>query len=109
MGPDGDPGYIAFAPRVAYQPLAREFPVVWEASHDDPSYRGYAIYGQHVGADGRHRGTADFPISAPEEPVEASSPAVASDPTSREYLVGWSYIGRSMSGRRVTAPQAASR
>jgi hypothetical protein len=66
MGPDGDPGFLASNPAVAYNSTNNQYLVVWEGLDGHPPLRDseYEIYGQRLNAaTGAEVGTNDFRIS----------------------------------------------
>lgn len=96
MGPDGDAGYDAGYPAVAYNSDDNEYLVVWAGTND---LAGLApgeveIYGQRLdAATGAAVGVNDFPISSMgplgDANYSALSPAVAYNPQDNQYLVVW--------------------
>jgi hypothetical protein len=95
MGTDGDTGFRADDPAVAYNPTNNEYLVVW-SGRDNPLAAGeFEIFGQRLNAaTGGDVGMNDFRISdmgTDGDPnFGAGQPAVAYNPTSNEYLVVWS-------------------
>ncbi len=89
-GTEGNPDRGSFNSKVAYNPSANEYLVVWE-EYGEAADRSYDIYGQRVSAGGASIGS-DFRISNAADVAasrEAFDPAVAYDPTAGEYLVVW--------------------
>jgi hypothetical protein len=102
MGPDGDPAYRARGASVAYHPRAAEYLVAWVGNDSGPS-EPWEVFGQHVSATGKHRGTDDFRVLSHAEGgffccTDQVDTAVVADPRSREYMVAGGYV------RRVVAP-----
>jgi hypothetical protein len=96
MGPDGDPGYDAFRPTLAYNPIGNEFLVVWAGDDnaaplvDDE----YEVFGQRLeGSTGTPVGSNDFRLSdmGPDGDAAYSAlrPTVAYSPLGNEFLVVW--------------------
>jgi hypothetical protein len=100
----GAGGLTGRSTSVAYQPRANEWLVAWSGTGpESPIGPGGAriagVFGQHLSTYLlRERGPDDFPISetvttpipsAPDVVHRQSAPAVAADPTSRDYLVAW--------------------
>jgi hypothetical protein len=74
---------------------------------------GYEVFGQRLSPSGsRVGGNVWLSNMGPEgdagwaanEGYPAHFSLLAADPSSREYLVGWSYYGRNLAARRVLAP-----
>jgi hypothetical protein len=95
MGPDGNVSYDAGAPRVAANPTANEYLVVWQGDDDTLPLVDdeLEIFGQRLSAAGAQTGTNDFRISAQgadgNPDSDAAAPSVAYDPSANEYLVAW--------------------
>ena len=96
MGPDGDPLWDAQKPAVAYNPVNREFLVVWSGEDDAAGLANgeFEIYAQRIAAaTGAEIGTNDFRISdmGPDgDPLfDALDPSVAFNAAGDEYLVVW--------------------
>ncbi|MCA9730358.1 MAG: hypothetical protein KC729_21940, partial [Candidatus Eisenbacteria bacterium] len=96
MGPDGDPAWDAQKPAVTYDPVTREYLVVWSGEDNLAGLvQGeFEIYGQRLsGTTGAEVGLNDFRISdmGPDGSAlyGAFNPAVAVDGASGEYLVVW--------------------
>ena len=95
MGPDGNAGYSAYTPAVAYNSTANQYLVVWLGDDNTAPlvHEEYEIYGQRVdGATGAEIGT-DFRLSdmGPDgnAAYDAGVPAVVYNSTADEYLVVW--------------------
>lgn len=93
MGPDGDKGFDAFDPSLAFNPRAGEYLVVWrgDAAGQDQQFE---VYAQRVNADGKEMGTPDFRVSdmGPDgNPAYAAGerPTVEYLSLSNRYLVLW--------------------
>jgi hypothetical protein len=95
MGPAADAGYDALIPRVAANPTANEYLVVWLGDDDTAPLVNdeFEIFGQRLTAAGAQTGTNDFRISAQgpdgNPASQAFEPSVAHDPAANEYLVAW--------------------
>ena len=96
MGPDADPGYVAFDPAVAYNSTGNEYLVVWWGDDDTaPLVLGeYEVFGQRVdGASGAEIGANDFRLSDMgldgNAAFDAYLPAIAHGSAEDEYLVVW--------------------
>jgi hypothetical protein len=96
MGPDGDAGYDAYEPAVAYNSANNQYLVVWRGDDNTaPLVDGeYEIFGQRVdGATAAEIGS-DLRLSdmGPDGDTNyrATVPAVTHNPTEDEYLVIWS-------------------
>jgi len=96
VGPDADPGYVAWDPAVAYNSTEDEYLVVWWGDDDTtPLVLGeYEIFGQRVdGASGAEIGANDFRLSdmGPDgnAAFDAYFPAIAHGSAEDEYLVVW--------------------
>ncbi len=94
MGPDGATTYDAHRPRVAYNPHANEYLVVWVGDDDTPPLvdEELEIFAQRLSGTGaplggRVRVSAQGPDGSPG--WRASEPAVAYNPVADEYLVVW--------------------
>ena len=91
MGPSSQ-SYDARNPRVAANPTANEYLVVW--SGDNNIGPPVDNFGQRLTAAGAQTGTNDFRISAQAAGPNLGSgiydPSVAHDPGANEYLVAWS-------------------
>jgi hypothetical protein len=94
-------------PAVVWNPIAREYLVVWE-DWRDLSSRGSDIYGQRVSAGGSLLGP-NFRISGGAADGSDRDPAVVWNQTANEYLVVWDdgrdlYVrGSDIYGQRVDA------
>jgi len=95
MGPDGNAGYSAYVPAVAYNSTANQYLVVWLGDDNTAPlvHEEYEIWGQRVdGATGAEIG-GDFRLSdmGPDgnAAYDADVPAVAYNSTEDEYLVVW--------------------
>lgn len=92
IGTDGNTGFRAFRPDVAYNPVDREYLVVWEGNSaalpDD-----IEIHGQRLASDGTPAGTAAFRISdlGPDgdSGFTANAASVAHGAEDDVYLVVW--------------------
>lgn len=96
MGPDGDPLYDASHPRVAYNPGADEYLVVWQGDDNVGTLveGEIEVFGQRLsGATGAEIGANDFRISDMsvdgDVNFDAAVPVVAYDPAHGQYLVAW--------------------
>jgi hypothetical protein len=96
MGPDGNAGYGAFAPAVAYNGVNNEYLVVWHGDDNTAPLLNdeIEIFGQRLdAATGAEVGANDFRISdmGPNYDISyaAFRPAVAYNGTNNEYLVVW--------------------
>jgi hypothetical protein len=91
MGPDGNAGFDAFVPAVAYNSQANEYLVAWQG--DDTTDDEFEIFGQRLGGTGVPVGANDFRISdmGPDGATNfnALDPAAAYDAKTNEYLVVW--------------------
>lgn len=95
MGADGAPLYYLIAarrPDVVYNPIAREYLVVWYG--DDQGGDHFQIYGQRLDEKGMEVGPNDFPLSSMGPGIvspgySAFDPSVAFNPDANEYLVVW--------------------
>ena len=95
MGPDGDPGYDAGFPAVAYSPVQNEYLVVWTGDDDtlqlvDDEFEIYgqrvdAAAGDEIGVDTR---LSDMGVDG-STAYAAEEPAVAYNAAAGEYLVVW--------------------
>ncbi len=72
-------------PRVAYNPIADEYLVVWQDSRTS-AWTSSDIYGQRIAGDGTLLG-ANFVIA--DDPAAQNQPDVAYSPFGRQYLVAW--------------------
>ena len=92
MGEDGDPSGLASSPAIAYNPVAKNYLVVWEGRDAAPDYP-QEIFGQLLSTDGAEIGS-DFRISGANDNGVSSrfprQPAVAFNLQTNEYLVVWS-------------------
>lgn len=116
MGPDGNTGFGARRPRMAYSPVDNQYILVW---HGVDALAGwFQIYGQRLnGADGSETGTDDFKISQTlpdlDAGADATRPDVLYNPASCDYLAVWqtgtqgggntSNNERDVYGRRIDA------
>ena len=95
IGPDPDPSYDALTPSVAANSASGEYFVVWSGDDNSGSLVNdeFEVYGQRLTTDGAQTGANDFRISQQgtdgDTSPRASSPSVAYDPASNEYLVVW--------------------
>ena len=92
MGVDGDSLYYlieARNPAVVYNPLVREYLVVWDG--DDLSGDHFQIHGQRLDEEGNEIGANDFLIGPgdPDLLYTGYQPSVAFNPDANEYLVVW--------------------
>jgi hypothetical protein len=90
-GTEGNPDRGSFNPKLAYNPNANQYLVVWE-EYGATADRSYDIYGQLLSAGGQEVGS-DFRISNAADvgsDREAFDPEVSYDTSSNEYLVVWS-------------------
>jgi hypothetical protein len=92
-------------PDVAYNSTANEYLVAWRDGRSSAT-RGWDIYGQRVGPDGKRVG-GDFRISGYLATNDEDDPAVVYNPANNRYLVVWadnrdeSTRGWDIYGRRV--------
>ena len=95
MGPSGDRDYGANSPSVTYNAPADEYLVVWAGDDDrSPLEKDEdEIFAQRLTAAGAEVGADDQRISvmgpARNPDYDASSPAVAYNPSANEYLIAW--------------------
>ena len=96
MGPDGSAAFDAFDPALAYNSLANEYLVVWEADDNTPPLvdEEFEIFGQRIdAATGAEIGDNDFRLSdmGPDgsEDFDAFGPALAYNGLNNEYLGVW--------------------
>ncbi len=95
MGPDGDAGYDAYRPAVAYDSTDNKYLVVWHGDDNTaPLVDGeLEIFGQRINAATGAEVGSDFRISdmGPDGDAhyDAYRPAVAYDSKDKEYLVVW--------------------
>ncbi len=95
MGPEGNPAYTAWEPRVTYNATADEYLVVWFGDDDAGSLADneFEVYAQRISAAGAEVGANDVRISAmgPDgnAAYDAWNPRVAYNPGADEYLVAW--------------------
>lgn len=95
MGPDGDTGYDATNPAVAYNPVDNQFLVVWRGNDDGVGFDGeFEIFGQRLTGDTALQvGANDFRITdvgPAGSPVNgAGDPHVVHNSTNNQYLVVW--------------------
>lgn len=96
MGPDGDINFEAASPAVAYNSTNNEYLVVWAGDDNTGALvnNEAEIFGQRIDAATGAEIGSDFRLSdmGPDgnATFDASSPAVAYNPTNNEYLVVWS-------------------
>ena len=95
MGPEGNPAYTAWEPRVTYNPTADEYLVVWFGDDDAGSLADneFEVYAQRVSAAGAEVGANDVRISSmgPDgnAAYDAWNPRVAYNGDADEYMVTW--------------------
>jgi len=95
MGPDGDTGYFAFNPAVAFNATADEYLVVWYGTDNTAPLvaNENEIFGQRLDGTGGELGANDFRISdmGPNgnSNYSAYDPVVAWNAIANEYLVVW--------------------
>lgn len=96
MGPDGNEGFgAAYPPRVAYNPRANEYLVVFAATDNAPPLapNELEVYAQRVSADGVPVGSrirvSDMGPDGTAAYAPFDSPGVAYNATADEYLVVW--------------------
>lgn len=95
LGPDGDVGYDASEPDVAFDPTSGRYLVVWRGNDDAPglAQTEREIYGQLVSADGLEVGPDDLRISITgpdgDARFDVGTPTVAADPARGRFLVAW--------------------
>ena len=95
MGVDGDAGFDAFDPQVAYNPRRNQYMVVWEGEDGPPAFAAgeREIFGQRVNAAGAQIGTNDFRISDMgtngDAARDAFDPYIAYNSITNEYLAVW--------------------
>jgi hypothetical protein len=97
MGPDGDNGFSAVVPAVAYNSADDQYLVVWHGTGDAGQLAQFEfeIYGQRLdAATGLELGAGDFRLSdmGPDgdQTFNALNPAVAYNSRDNQYLVVWS-------------------
>jgi hypothetical protein len=94
-----------YDPEVAFDTTSLRYVAVW-ADERKTSTRGWEIYGRVIGPDGSPAG-GDFRISGRLAIAEESTPAVAANPTHRQFLTVWTDArhlaadGMEVFGRRV--------
>jgi Ca2+-binding RTX toxin-like protein len=90
-GADGDPARTVLRPKVAYNPAANEYLVVWEADALATDEE-FEIFGQRLSGTGTPLGP-DFRISNTRDDGNATrdgrKPGLAYNPVANEYLVVW--------------------
>ena len=99
MGSDQLSSYDPPKPTVVYNSVNNEYLAVWLGMKTDDTVR--EIYGQRLNASGEELGPNDFRISDMrlEAPIYAvSSPVIAYNNETNEYLVVWSFTGISTEG-----------
>ncbi len=85
MGPDGDFGFFANSPDIAYNPVDNEYLVVWAGTETGSQFTT-GIYGQRLdGTTGAEIGTDDFLISS--LTWDAGDPHVRYNPVDHEYFL----------------------
>ena len=95
LGPDGNVGYTAGSPSVAYGAAANEYLVTWEGDDNTAPLVDdeFEIFGQRLTAAGAGAGANDFRISdmGPDgnKSYEAFHASVAYNPADNQYLVIW--------------------
>ncbi len=95
MGPDGDTGYFAFNPAVAFNATADEYLVVWYGDDNTGTLVKFEneIFGQRLDGTGSELGANDFRISdlGPDGNTgyNAYDPVVVWNALANEYLVVW--------------------
>ena len=95
MGPNGNLGYAALFPSVAYNSADNQYLVTWEGDDDNaPLVNGeFEIFGQRLNAVGAETGANDFRISdvGPDGDTTygAHFPSVAYNSVDNQYLVTW--------------------
>jgi hypothetical protein len=118
MGPDGDTGYGAVLPKVAYNGAADEYLVAWWGDDNTGTLVNdeYEVFGQRLNAaTGAEVGDNDFRISdmGPNGDIRfgAFNPVVAYSGAANEYLVVWHGDNTKdnefeIFGQRLAQPQA---
>ena len=93
MGPDGDPGFQATEPAVAYNARTNEYLVAWQGWDLGQTPGAEEVFVQRLSATGAEVGADDARISVtgPEGNLDfdAQDPAVTANGASGEYLVAW--------------------
>ncbi len=95
MGPDGSSSFDGLLPAVAYDDQADEYLVAWSGDDDRAPLVGdeFEIFAQRLTSGFAEVGDNDERVSFMgndgQTTSEASAPAVAYDPASKEYLVVW--------------------
>lgn len=87
IGPTGGTDRRATVPRIAYDPDARQYLVVFEA--DDGAISDKAIHGQRLGQGLGQVGANDFPISTTAAGRDAFNPSVAYNPIAKRFMTAW--------------------
>ena len=94
MGPDGDTGFDAFNPAVAYNSVADEYLVVWHGDDNTAALVNNEdeVFAQRISASGAEIG-GDIRISEMGADGDinfaALNPTVAVDTRSNQYLIAW--------------------
>jgi hypothetical protein len=95
MGPDGDTGYSAFHPDIAYNANSNQYLVAWSGDDDTGPLvvSEKEIFVQRLDTTGAEVGANDRRISdmGPDGNTgfDTAEPAIAHDPTSDQYMVAW--------------------
>ena len=90
MGPEGGASPALFGardPKIAYDPDARQYMVVWEG--DDVVDGEFEIHGQRLGQGLGPLGVNDFPISETPGALDGLDPEIAYSTVARRFMVVW--------------------
>lgn len=95
MGPDGDTGFGAFEPAVAYNSITQSYLVVWRGDDNTAPLinEEFEIFGQELSGLGAAVGANDVRLSdqGPDGDIDffAFAPVVAASSTLNQFLVAW--------------------
>jgi hypothetical protein len=94
MGPEGNPGFDAAPPSIAWNSVLNQYLVAWHGNEGAPlATNEREVYGQLLAADGAQIGADDFRISdmGPDGDAKygAFRPRIAFDQYSNQYLLAW--------------------
>jgi hypothetical protein len=110
MGPDGDRRFHVSSPDVSYSATADQYLVVWDGNDrlivedERESFPVLHVFGQRLSAATSQIGTDDFQISTVMRTDIDADPALAANPSTREFLTVWHHNGEAILGRYVAAP-----